>query len=96
MEKMNDTMTICTLAHPNAVTIKTREYKELQQAQDQYERIISMICHAITLDVNGHADIDYHGRDLILLGLEILEPEALAFRVRQLKKEKGYDDDSMD
>lgn len=96
MEKTNDTMTICTLARPDVVTIKATEYKDLLKAQEQYERIISMLYHAISLDMSGRADIDYHGRDLIICGLEILEPQALAFWVRQLKKEKGYDDDSVD
>lgn len=94
MEKLNDTMTICTLARPDVVTVKATEYKDLLRAQEQYDRIVDAICHAIKLTSGGEADIDYHGRDLILFALQLLEPGAYHMRIRQLRKEAGYD--SMD
>lgn len=94
MEKLNDTMTICTLAKPDVVTIKTAEYKHLLEAQEQSTRMIEVINSALKLDSNGEADIDYHGRNLIIFAYQILFPEAFNFRMKQLKKEAGYD--SMD
>ena len=94
MEKLNDTMTICTLAKPDVVTISLKEYKNLLVVADQYKRLLEANERAISLDSNGKADIDYAGRNLILFALKILEPETLNYRVKQLKKEAGYD--SMD
>lgn len=94
MEKLNDTMTICTLAKPDVVTINTAEYKHLLEAQEQRMRMIEVINSALKLDSNGEADIDYRGRNLIIFAYQILFPEAFNFRMKQLKKEAGYD--SMD
>lgn len=94
MEKLNDTMTICTLARPDVVTIKVSEYKHLLEAQEQSTRMIEAINSALKLDSNGEADIDYRGRNLIIFAYQILFPEAFSFRMKQLKKEAGYD--SMD
>lgn len=94
MERMNDAMTICTLARPDVVTLKTNEYIDLIKAQEQCERLIEAITQAISLDHHGSPQIDYKGDDLIMFAFRLLEPEAYNYRIRQLKK--GEDDDSMD
>lgn len=94
MEKLNDTMTICTLARPDVVTIKVSEYRNLLEAQEQSTRLIEAINSALKLDSNGEADIDYRGRNLIIFAYQILFPVGFDFRIKQLKKEAGYD--SMD
>lgn len=94
MEKLNDTMTIYTLAKQDTVTIRLTEYRDLMRAQGQYERIIELLLQAISLDYNQKADIDYKGKDRILMGLEFLEPDAFNYRIRRLKGEDK--DDGMD
>lgn len=85
MEKLNDTMTICTLARPDTITIAATEYKDMCHAQQHYEQFIEMLNMAMTLDRNGNPDIDFNGRDFILNAYRFLEPNAFRYRVMQLK-----------
>lgn len=85
MEKTNDTMTICTLAKPDTITLNVREYRDLLDAQRQYESVLNLVLQSISLDSDGAADIDYKGRTRLMIGLEIIESEALNFRIKQLR-----------
>lgn len=85
MEKTNDTMTICTLAKPDSITLNVREYRDLLDAQRQYENVLNLALQCITLDSDGEADIDYKGRSRLLIGLEIIESDAVNFRLKQLR-----------
>lgn len=85
MEKTNDTMTICTLAKPDSITLNVREYRDLVNAQKQYEDIVNLVLQCITLDSDGAPDIDYKGRSRLLIGLEIIESDAVNFKVKQLR-----------
>lgn len=89
MERINDTMTICTLAKPNIVTITPGELKEAARLQEHYEMLINTLNQAISLDIHGDPDIDFRGRDLILLVYKLIEPDAYNYRLRQLKTERG-------
>lgn len=94
MEKLNDTMTICTLARPDVVTIKASEYRDLLEARELNARMIEAINRGMSLGADGDADMNYQGRDRVLFAYQLLFPEAFSFRMKQLKKEAGYD--SMD
>ena len=86
MEKQNDAMTICTLAKPDTITLNVREYRDLLDAQRQYESVLNLLLKSISLDSDGNADLGYKDRTRLLIGLEIIEPEALNFRLRQLRE----------
>lgn len=85
MEKTNDTMTICTLAKPDTITLSVREYRDFLNAQRGYESVLNLILQSISLDSDGKADIEYKGRTRLLIGLEIIEPEALNFKLKELR-----------
>lgn len=85
MERTNDAMTICTLAKPDSIALNVREYRDLLNAQRQYETILNLVLQSISLDSEGHVDIDYKGRTRLIIGLEIIETEALNYRTKQLR-----------
>ena len=86
MERMNDAMTICTLARPDVITISVNEYAELIKAKEQHEKFIDLVMGAITLDNYRKPQIDYKGDDRILIGSQILEPDAFEDRITELKE----------
>lgn len=85
MEKTNDTMTICTLARPDVITLPVSEYKEHVMRQAHYELMLQTFLDALRLDSEGHVDIDYKGRTRLIIGLEIIETKALNYRKKQLR-----------
>ena len=87
MDKANDTMTICTLARPDKITIGTREYRDLLRAQDQYEDLLELMLQSISIDSDGKPDIEYKNRITLLAVLGIIEKEAFNMRVRQLREQ---------
>lgn len=86
MERLNDAMTICTLARPDVVTIKVDEYAELIKTQEQYVKLVDLVINSITLDSYGKPQIDFKGDDRILIGSQILEPDAFEDRITELKE----------
>ena len=87
-EKHNDTMTICTLARPDVITIPIGEYKEHVMRQAHYEMMLQTFLDALRLDSYGKLDIDFNGRDLILSRMKFIEPEAVSYRYKQLERAK--------
>lgn len=93
MERINDAMTICTLARPDVITISVKEYADLIKTKEKHEKYIDVVMSAISLDHYRKPQIDYKGDDLILIGSQILEPEAFFERIEQLMEVKN---DGMD
>ena len=91
MEKNNDTMTICTLARPDLMTISADEYKQYCHCQQHYELLIEMLEEAIELDDQGNPEIPYSNRDFLLKGFKLFEPKAFSYRVMQLKHDTRAD-----
>ena len=92
MERTNDTMTICTLARPDVITIPIGEYKEHVMRQAHYEMMLQTFLDALRLDSYGKLDIDFNGRDLIIARMKFIEPEAVHYRVKQLEGMKEKED----
>lgn len=92
MEKTNDTMTICTLARPDVITLPVSEYKDHIMRQAHYEMMLQTFLDALRLDSYGKLDIDFNGRDLIIARMKFIEPEAVHYRLMQLEGMKEKED----
>lgn len=88
MEKHNDNMTIFTFNKTDTVTVNSSAYHELLEQNTRYRLLVKMLEQSITLDGCGDPTIDYDGRKIINAAFKFIEPEAYAWRIRQLKSEK--------